>query len=237
MFATVPSCRWRRNPKTACHSLLAHKDYVLYAMLEKWADTCLTRSCGNLPPHQRAACLKRLETQQRLCLELIVAACWPMKALVLQAAPAQEDGEKQPDEVITFMTVFERSACRPIETMVDIFQEYPDEVEYIFKPSCVLLMKCGGCCNDEALECVPIEVYNVSMEIMKLKHFQSQHIHPMSFQQHSKCQCSHCEPCSERRKHLYKQDPLTCKCSCKFTDSRCKSKQLELNERTCRFVS
>ncbi|KAH0622595.1 hypothetical protein JD844_025021 [Phrynosoma platyrhinos] len=44
----------------------------------------------------------------------------------------------------------------------------------------------------------------------------------------------HCEPCSERRKHLYKQDPQTCKCSCKFTDSRCKSRQLELNERTCR---
>uniref|UniRef100_A0A2D4HNK1 Vascular endothelial growth factor A n=1 Tax=Micrurus lemniscatus lemniscatus TaxID=129467 RepID=A0A2D4HNK1_MICLE len=168
-------------------------------------------------------------------------------AKVLQAAPAQQDGEKQPDEVITFMTVYEHSICRPIETMVDIFQEYPDEVEYIFKPSCVLLMRCGGCCNDEALECVPTEVYNVSMEIMKLKHFQSQHIHPMSFQQHSKCQCrpkksmrikqeNHCEPCSERRKHLYKQDPLTCKCSCKFTDSRCKSKQLELNERTCRYL-
>ncbi|XP_058018264.1 vascular endothelial growth factor A, long form isoform X5 [Ahaetulla prasina] len=166
-------------------------------------------------------------------------------AKVLQAAPAQGDGERQQGEVISFMKVFERSACRSIETMVDIFQEYPDEVEYIFKPSCVPLMRCAGCCNDEALECVPTEVYNVTMEIMKLKHFQSQHIHPMSFQQHSKCECrqkkevrirqeNHCEPCSERRKHLYKQDPLTCKCSCKFTDSRCKSKQLELNERTCR---
>ncbi|KAM3852657.1 vascular endothelial growth factor A, long form isoform 1-T1 [Vipera latastei] len=166
-------------------------------------------------------------------------------AKVLQAAPAQGDGDRQQGEVISFLTVYERSACRPVETMVDIFQEYPDEVEYIFKPSCVALMRCGGCCNDEALECVPTEVYNVTMEIMKLKPFQSQHIHPMSFQQHSKCECrpkkevrirqeNHCEPCSERRKHLYKQDPLTCKCSCKFTDSRCKSKQLELNERTCR---
>ncbi|XP_013922516.1 PREDICTED: vascular endothelial growth factor A isoform X3 [Thamnophis sirtalis] len=166
-------------------------------------------------------------------------------AKVLQAAPAQGDGDRQQGEVISFMKVFERSACRSIETMVDIFQEYPDEVEYIFKPSCVPLMRCAGCCNDEALECVPTEIYNVTMEIMKLKHFQSQHIHPMSFQQHSKCECrqkkevtvrqeNHCEPCSERRKHLYKQDPLTCKCSCKFTDSRCKSKQLELNERTCR---
>lgn len=46
----------------------------------------------------------------------------------------------------------------------------------------------------------------------------------------------HCEPCTdtERRKHLFVQDPQTCKCSCKNTDSRCKTKQLELNERTCR---
>lgn len=49
--------------------------------------------------------------------------------------------------------------------------------------------------------------------------------------------CSPCGPCSERRKHLFVQDPLTCKCSCKNTDSRCKARQLELNERTCRLVS
>nr|4DEQ_A Chain A, Neuropilin-1, Vascular endothelial growth factor A [Homo sapiens]4DEQ_B Chain B, Neuropilin-1, Vascular endothelial growth factor A [Homo sapiens] len=45
---------------------------------------------------------------------------------------------------------------------------------------------------------------------------------------------SPCGPCSERRKHLFVQDPQTCKCSCKNTDSRCKARQLELNERTCR---
>jgi hypothetical protein len=35
---------------------------------------------------------------------------------------------------------------------------------------------------------------------------------------------------------LFVQDPQTCKCSCKNTDSRCKARQLELNERTCRLV-
>ncbi|XP_020640765.1 vascular endothelial growth factor A, long form isoform X1 [Pogona vitticeps] len=185
------------------------------------------------------------------------------------AAPAQGDGDKQHIEVISFLDVFDRSACRPLETMVDIFQEYPDEVEYIFKPSCVPLKRCAGCCNDEALECVPTAVRNITMEIMRIKHLQGQHISLMSFQEHSRCECRpkkevrirqekkskrgkgkgqkrkrkrgrykppnfHCEPCSERRKHLYKQDPQTCKCSCKFTDSRCKSRQLELNERTCR---
>ncbi|XP_048339435.1 vascular endothelial growth factor A isoform X2 [Sphaerodactylus townsendi] len=166
-------------------------------------------------------------------------------AKLSQAAPTEGDGERHRREVIPFEEVFDRSFCRSIETLVDIFQEYPDEVEYIFKPSCVPLMRCAGCCNDEALECVPLEMHNVTMEIMRIKPFHGQHINQMSFQHHSKCSCrpkketrlkpeNHCEPCSERRKHLFVQDPQTCKCSCKFTDSRCKSRQLELNERTCR---
>uniref|UniRef100_G3N295 Vascular endothelial growth factor A n=1 Tax=Bos taurus TaxID=9913 RepID=G3N295_BOVIN len=148
--------------------------------------------------------------------------------------------------VVKFMDVYQRSFCRPIETLVDIFQEYPDEIEFIFKPSCVPLMRCGGCCNDESLECVPTEEFNITMQIMRIKPHQSQHIGEMSFLQHNKCECrpkkdkarqeNPCGPCSERRKHLFVQDPQTCKCSCKNTDSRCKARQLELNERTCRLV-
>ncbi|XP_061254272.1 vascular endothelial growth factor A, long form, partial [Bos mutus] len=184
-----------------------------------------------------------------------------------QAAPMAEGGQK-PHEVVKFMDVYQRSFCRPIETLVDIFQEYPDEIEFIFKPSCVPLMRCGGCCNDESLECVPTEEFNITMQIMRIKPHQSQHIGEMSFLQHNKCECrpkkdkarqekksvrgkgkgqkrkrkksrykswsAPCGPCSERRKHLFVQDPQTCKCSCKNTDSRCKARQLELNERTCR---
>lgn len=67
--------------------------------------------------------------------------------------------------VVKFMDVYKRSYCRPIEMLVDIFQEYPDEIEYIFKPSCVPLMRCGGCCNDESLECVPTEEFNITMQV------------------------------------------------------------------------
>ncbi|KAM5263763.1 vascular endothelial growth factor A, long form isoform 3-T3 [Ctenodactylus gundi] len=160
-----------------------------------------------------------------------------------QAAPMAE-GDQKPREVVKFMDVYKRSYCRPVEVLVDIFQEYPDEIEFIFKPSCVPLMRCGGCCNDEALECVPTGEHNITMQIMRIRPHQGQHIGEMSFLQHSSCDCRpkkergrqdhHCGPCSERRKHLYVQDPQTCKCSCKNTDSRCKARQLELNERTCR---
>lgn len=105
-----------------------------------------------------------------------------------QAAPTTE-GEQKSHEVIKFMDVYQRSYCRPIETLVDIFQEYPDEIEYIFKPSCVPLMRCAGCCNDEALECVPTSESNITMQIMRIKPHQSQHIGEMSFLQHSRCEC------------------------------------------------
>ncbi|XP_072406917.1 vascular endothelial growth factor A-like isoform X2 [Chiloscyllium punctatum] len=148
-------------------------------------------------------------------------------------------------EVIKFMEVWNRSHCQPMEILVDILQEYPEEVEHIFKPSCVLLRRCGGCCSDEGLECVPTEVNNVTMEVMKIKPHYGNHLSQMHFEEHTKCVCrpkkdrhdaakSHCEPCSEKRKHLFIQDPQSCKCSCKFTHLRCKSKRLELNEHSCR---
>uniref|UniRef100_A0A671SCQ0 Vascular endothelial growth factor A-A n=1 Tax=Sinocyclocheilus anshuiensis TaxID=1608454 RepID=A0A671SCQ0_9TELE len=144
--------------------------------------------------------------------------------------------------VIPFMDVYKKSACKTREMLVDIIQEYPDEIEHTYIPSCVVLMRCAGCCNDEALECVPTETRNVTMEVLRVKQRVSQHNFQLSFTEHTKCECRyvsktfHCEPCSERRKRLYVQDPLTCTCSCKFTQLQCKSRQLELNERTCRFV-
>ncbi|KAJ1148365.1 hypothetical protein NDU88_001202 [Pleurodeles waltl] len=207
---------------------------------------------------------------------LLTVLNWSLAALVYfgnakwsHAAPTSGYGEKKAAEVIKFLDVYQRSYCQVREVLVDIYQEYPEEVEYLFKPSCVPLMRCAGCCTDESLECVPLDEYNVTMQIMRLKPLHSELVVDMSFRQHKHCECRpknevrgkqekkskrgkgkgqkrkrkksrykphcfHCEPCKEKRKHLFVQDPLTCKCSCKFTDSRCKSKQLELNERTCR---
>ncbi|XP_053568701.1 vascular endothelial growth factor A isoform X6 [Bombina bombina] len=183
---------------------------------------------------------------------LVTLINWSLAMLVYvhnaqlsKAAPTSGEGEHKPTEVVKFMDVYQRSVCQVRETLVDIFQEYPDDVEYIFKPSCVPLMRCAGCCNDESLECVPTEWYNITMQIIRIKPHISQLRIDKSFQQHSDCECrpkrdvrgkqeNHCEPCTERRKHLFVQDPQTCKCSCKKADSHCKTRQLELNERTCR---
>ncbi|MEQ2189354.1 hypothetical protein GOODEAATRI_024493, partial [Goodea atripinnis] len=51
-----------------------------------------------------------------------------------------------------------------MEKLVEVVQEYPTEVEHIYSPSCVPLVRCAGCCGDENLECHPTETSNVTMQ-------------------------------------------------------------------------
>ncbi|XP_041952565.1 vascular endothelial growth factor Ab isoform X3 [Alosa pseudoharengus] len=163
----------------------------------------------------------------------------------------EEEGQRVHEVVMPFLDVYNRSVCRPREVLVDVLAEYPDEVEYIFIPSCVALIRCAGCCSDEAVECTPVLTHNVTLEVKRVKPFRLENKSYMSFTEHSLCECRPkkekekgessspvCEPCcsscSERRRRQFVQDPRTCQCSCKNTEADCWAKSLELNERTCR---
>ncbi|XP_069750048.1 vascular endothelial growth factor A isoform X1 [Narcine bancroftii] len=98
------------------------------------------------------------------------------------------EAQQQSNQAVTWMDVYWRSVCQTRETLVAISGEYPDEVEYIFVPSCVLLTRCSGCCNDEQLQCVPTDTDTVLMEILKVKH-RASHLVEMSFVQHRRCEC------------------------------------------------
>lgn len=67
--------------------------------------------------------------------------------------------------VIPLTEVLNKSMCQPREVLVDISHEYPEDTEHTFIPSCVVLNRCGGCCNDEALECIPTETRNVTLQV------------------------------------------------------------------------
>lgn len=67
--------------------------------------------------------------------------------------------------VVPFMHVFEKSRCQSREVLVDIYQEYPDHIEHQYIPSCVVVKRCSGFCNDEAMECVPTRTRNVTMTV------------------------------------------------------------------------
>uniref|UniRef100_A0A672RW23 Vascular endothelial growth factor Ab n=1 Tax=Sinocyclocheilus grahami TaxID=75366 RepID=A0A672RW23_SINGR len=114
--------------------------------------------------------------------------------------------------VVPFMEVYNKSLCRPREVLVEIQQEYPDDTEHIFIPSCVVLTRCNVllfCCSFRVKKDIPEKREN------------------------SQCEPC-CSTCSERRRRFFVQDPETCQCSCKHSEADCRSRQLELNERTCR---
>lgn len=61
--------------------------------------------------------------------------------------------------------VWAKSMCQPMEQLLDVEQEYPGEVEYIYKPACVPLKRCSGCCGDENLECQPTLERNITLQV------------------------------------------------------------------------
>ncbi|KTG05436.1 hypothetical protein cypCar_00017754, partial [Cyprinus carpio] len=67
--------------------------------------------------------------------------------------------------VMLFQEVWGKSFCRTIEKLVEVVQEYPGEVEHIFSPTCVPLVRCAGCCGDENLECHPTLTSNTTMQV------------------------------------------------------------------------
>ncbi|KAM7158793.1 placenta growth factor isoform 2-T2 [Molossus nigricans] len=92
-------------------------------------------------------------------------------------------------EVVPFQEVWGRSYCRAMERLVDIVSEYPDEMQYLFSPSCVSLLRCTGCCGDETLHCVPVETANVTMQILRVSSGERSSYVEMTFSQHTRCKC------------------------------------------------
>uniref|UniRef100_H0WY08 Placental growth factor n=1 Tax=Otolemur garnettii TaxID=30611 RepID=H0WY08_OTOGA len=119
-----------------------------------------------------------------------------LAGLALPAVPPQQwalsagNGSSEA-EVVPFQEVWGRSYCRALERLVDIVSEYPGEVEHMFSPSCVSLLRCTGCCGDENLHCVPVETVNVTMQLLKIRSGDRPSYVELTFSQHVHCECRH----------------------------------------------
>lgn len=94
--------------------------------------------------------------KQKLTRFLFFCAKWSTIILLLSSI------------VLMFQEVWGRSYCRTIEKLVEVVHEYPTEVEHIYSPSCVPLVRCAGCCGDENLECHPTQTTNVTMQVLDM---------------------------------------------------------------------
>ncbi|XP_055519710.1 vascular endothelial growth factor A-like [Leucoraja erinacea] len=125
-------------------------------------------------------------TRQRCARSPLRPVLLPIPLLLLSVCQLSS----QAPGVMPFEEVWNRSYCRTIEVLVEVVREFPTESEWIFKPSCVPLLRCAGCCGDEKLRCTARDVYNITLQVIKLKPLeQVTRPEEMTFMEHSSCEC------------------------------------------------
>lgn len=67
--------------------------------------------------------------------------------------------------VVSWIDVYARATCQPREVVVPLSLEPMGNVVKQLVPSCVTVQRCGGCCPDDGLECVPIGQHQVRMQV------------------------------------------------------------------------
>ncbi|XP_029487676.2 vascular endothelial growth factor A-like isoform X2 [Oncorhynchus nerka] len=132
-------------------------------------------------------------------MHVLVGVSQILATLMFHLAPTQTSHSpvEPQSRVMLFREVLGRSLCRSMERLVEVEQEYPGGVEYIFSPACVPLWRCAGCCGDENLECHPTLTRNVTMQLMRITPTErtGQYVE-LTFVEHQTCECRH------RKMHL-----------------------------------
>lgn len=60
---------------------------------------------------------------------------------------------------------WQRTQCSPRETCVEVASELGRSTNRFFKPPCVNVFRCGGCCNEESVICMNTSTSYVSKQV------------------------------------------------------------------------
>ncbi|XP_069493275.1 vascular endothelial growth factor D [Ambystoma mexicanum] len=63
---------------------------------------------------------------------------------------------------------WQKTQCMPRETSVDVAKELGSSSSTFFKPPCVSVFRCGGCCNEESLTCVNTSASYASKTVFEI---------------------------------------------------------------------
>ncbi|XP_025024072.1 snake venom vascular endothelial growth factor toxin HF-like [Python bivittatus] len=120
-----------------------------------------------------------------------------LAAALFCCTQARSSPRQPPAGAVPFEEVWSRSYCHARETLVDVHSEFPHEIEHIFKPPCVPLWRCAGCCGDESLECVAVKTRTIGLEVLRVSPLSgTTRQEELTFTEHMQCVCR------SRRKRL-----------------------------------
>ncbi|KAB5581348.1 hypothetical protein PHYPO_G00174580 [Pangasianodon hypophthalmus] len=84
-----------------------------------------------------------------------------------------------------------KTLCMPREVCLDVGKEFGAATNTFFKPPCVSVYRCGGCCNSEELQCMNISTSFISKTLFEITVPVKQPPKPVtiSFANHTSCSC------------------------------------------------
>ncbi|XP_051822925.1 vascular endothelial growth factor C [Antechinus flavipes] len=84
-----------------------------------------------------------------------------------------------------------KTQCMPREVCIDVGKEFGAATNTFFKPPCVSIYRCGGCCNSEGLQCMNTSTSYLSKTLFEITVPLSHGPKPVtiSFANHTSCRC------------------------------------------------
>lgn len=67
-----------------------------------------------------------------------------------------------------------KTQCMPREVCIDVGKEFGAATNTFFKPPCVSVYRCGGCCNSEGLQCMNTSTSYLSKTVGMQPHLEPQ---------------------------------------------------------------
>ncbi|XP_035273694.1 vascular endothelial growth factor C [Anguilla rostrata] len=84
-----------------------------------------------------------------------------------------------------------KTLCMPREVCLDVGREFGAATNVFYKPPCVSVYRCGGCCNSEELQCRNLSTSYISKTLFEITIPVTQGTKPVtvSFANHTSCRC------------------------------------------------
>ncbi|KAL1023712.1 hypothetical protein UPYG_G00044970, partial [Umbra pygmaea] len=105
--------------------------------------------------------------------------------------PAYAAAFFNPEVLKSIDSEWRKTACMPREVCLDVGREFGAATNTFYKPTCVSVYRCGGCCNTEERQCMNISTSYVSKTLFEITVPVKQGTKPVTilFANHTSCSC------------------------------------------------